>query len=65
MSHLLKSFYDSQIGSDMEWLVGFDILCRFILIVVSIVKLVINFKHYKLNKTKFIERKASDSEGEL
>ena len=49
----------------MEWLVGFDILCRFILIVVSIVQLVINFKHYKLNKTKVNERKASDSEGEL
>ena len=65
VSQLLKSFYHSQMGSDMEWSVALDILSRFILIVVSIVQLVINFKHYQLNKTKINERKASDSEREL
>ena len=48
----------------MEWLLAFDIICRLILIAISIVQLIINFKIYKVNKTKF-NKKQSENEGQL
>ena len=49
VSHLFKCFHDSDIARTIEWLLAFDIICRLILIAVSIAQLIINFKLYKLN----------------
>ena len=61
---LFKCFNDSDILRKMEWLLALDIICRIILITISILQLIINFKIYKVNKTKF-NQKQSETEGRL